>query len=51
MEHALKREFSLSESPEWCARIAQEIDLSQLTKRCPEGFPPFAQQVRELLKE
>lgn len=31
------------------AQIAKHIDLNQLVKRCPKGFPPFAEQVKALL--
>lgn len=37
-----------SDYPELYAAIARAIDLDVLIKRCPEGFVPFAAQVKEM---
>lgn len=50
MKGSMQREVSADEFPELCARIAEEIDLAQLEKRCPKGFQPFAEQVRQMGK-
>jgi hypothetical protein len=49
MVAALEGEIPQSDFPEHYAAIAREIDLAVLDQRCPEGFGPFAQQVRELV--
>lgn len=49
METALNRQVSRDEYLELCSAIAMQIDLSRLEKRCPNGFQPFAAQVRTLL--
>jgi hypothetical protein len=48
MEQALGSAVSRSEVPDYFSRIAQDSDIQQLETRCPEGFCPFAAQVREL---
>jgi hypothetical protein len=51
MQKALEQDIPSDEFCRLASRIAQEIDLSRLEKRCTDGFKPFAGQVREMLKD
>jgi hypothetical protein len=48
MEQSLGREIARSEFPDLYGKIAEAATIHFLQERCPDGFRPFAEQVREL---
>jgi hypothetical protein len=49
MEQAVGCEIPRADFPGYYAQIARNAILAVLEQRCPEGFQPFANQVRDLL--
>ena len=50
MEQAAGESVPSAEVPERYAAIAALTDLTVLEERCPQGFAPFAGQVRDLVR-
>ena len=40
----------LVDSPSLYAAVARAVDVNVLEHRCPKGFRPFAEQVRDLVQ-